>query len=142
LVLQAFMLRGALLEVDGYKPALGDFFRLHNFGWFVVAAIIVGILTKLGLVIVIIGAFVVGFFLSLPLYFLVATNITAINAIKSDAGNLFVLAILNTLITIVGFLLVFVGLLAAMPIVMLASMVAYRSVTGPSDFSRQASVAA
>lgn len=149
LVLQAFMLRGALLEVDGYKPALGDFFRLHNFGWFVVAAIIVGILTTLGLVVVIIGAFVVGFFLYWTLYFVVDRNMNAMNAItssfnaiKSDAGNLFVLAILNTLITIVGFLLVFVGLLAAMPIVMLASMVAYRSVTGPSDFSRQASVAA
>src|SRR5699024_11668971 len=125
------------------------FFRLHNFGWFVVASIIDVLLTTLGLVVLIIGALVVVFFLSWPLYFVVDRNMNAMNAItssfnaiKSDAGNLFVLAILNTLITIVGFLLVFVGLLAAMPIVMLASMVANRSESGPSVFSRQASVAA
>lgn len=145
LVFQMFMLRGALLEVDGYKPALGDFFRLHNFGWFIVASILVSIATLLGLFALIIGAIVVAFFLYFTLYFVVDRNMNAIdgivssfNAIKSDAGNLFVLAILNTIIIVVGTMALFVGLLVAMPIAMLATAVAYRAITGPSDFSRQA----
>lgn len=147
-VFQAFMLRGALLEVDGHKPALGDFFQLHNFGWFVVASILVSIATTLGLIALIIGAFVVAFFLYWTLHFVIDRNMTAINAIKSsfnaiksDAGNLFVLALLNVIIIIVGTLLVFVGLLVALPVTMLASVAAYRAITGPSDFSRQATAA-
>lgn len=147
-VLQAFTLRGALLEVDGHKPSLGDFFQLHNFGWFVIASILVSIATMIGLIALIIGAFVVGFFLYWTLYFVIDRNMTAIdaikssfNAIKSDAGNLFVLALLNVIIIIVGFLLLFVGLLVAIPVTMLASVVAYRAITGPSDFSRQATAA-
>lgn len=148
-VLQAFMIRGALLEVDGHKPEIGDFFKLHNFGAFVIASILVGIATFIGVFAVIIGAFVVAFFLYWTLYFVIDRNMDAINAIKSsfnaiksDAGNLFVLAILNTVIIIVGAMLLGVGLLVALPITTLASMVAYRALTGPSDFSRQASLAA
>jgi len=94
LLFQAFVLRGALLEVDGHKPAIGDFFKLHNFGWFVVAAILVGIATVVGLIGFIIGAFVVAFFLYWTQYFVVDRNMTAtdaivssFNAIKSDGGK-------------------------------------------------------
>lgn len=145
LLFQMFMIRGALLEVDGYKPAFGDFFRLHNFGWFIVASILVSIATFIGVFALIIGAFVVAFFLYFTLHFVVDRNMNAIdgivssfNAVKSDAGNLFVLAILNVVIIIVGTLALLVGLLVASPIVMLATVVAYRAITGPSDFSRRA----
>ena len=145
---QAFIVRGALLEVDGYRPAFGDFFRLHNFGWFVVASILVGIATFIGLFAVIIGAIVVGFFLYWTPQFVVDRNMTAVdaikssfNAIKSDAGNLFALALLNTLVVVVGFMALVVGSLVAIPVATLASVVAYRVVTGPSDFSRNATAA-
>lgn len=145
LVFQAFMIRGALLEVDGHKPEIGDFFKLHNFGWFVVAAIIVGVATTIGLILLVIPGIVIAFFLYWTFNFVVDRNMTAMdavkssfNAIKSDGGNLFLLAILNTLIVIAGFIALFVGLLIAAPVAALASMVAYRAITGPSDFSRAA----
>lgn len=148
-LMQAFMIRGALLEVDGHKPAIGDFFKLHNFGAFVIASILVGIATMIGMIALIIGAFVVAFFLYWTLNFVIDRNMgpidaiqSSFNAIKTDAGNLFVLAILNTVILVVGAMLLGVGLLVAMPLAMLASMVAYRAITGPSDFSRQASALA
>ena len=162
-VFQAFMVRGALLEVDGHKPEIGEFFKLHNFGWFVVAGIIVGVATGIpagvatGILIAgpfalaifsllfVILSFVIAFFLYWTFNFVVDRNMTAMdaikssfNAIKSDGGNLFLLAILNVLIIIVGFIALFIGLLVALPITMLASMVAYRAITGPSDFSRAA----
>lgn len=145
---QAFVVRGALLEVDGHRPAIGDFFKLHNFGWFVVASILVTIATFIGLFAVIIGAIVVGFFLYWTSNFVVDRNMTAMdaikssfNAIKSDAGNLFALAVLNVLVIIVGMLALGVGLLVAIPVVTLASTFAYRTITGPSDFSRAATSA-
>lgn len=145
LVLQAFMIRGALLEVDGHKPAIGDFFKLHNFGWFVVAAIIVGIATAIGTILFIIPGLVIAFFLYWTFNFVIDRNMTAVdaikssfNAVKSDGGNLFLLAILNVLIIIVGAIALIVGLLVAVPIATLASTVAYRAITGPTNFSRNA----
>ncbi|MDX2355347.1 hypothetical protein [Dietzia sp. PP-33] len=142
---QAFVIRGALLEVDGHKPEIGDFFKLHNFGAFVIAAILVGLATTVGFILLIIPGFVVAFFLYWTLHFVVDRNMTAIdamkssvNAIKSDAGNLLALALLNILVVVVGFLALFVGLLVAVPVVTLASVYAYRTITGPSDFSRTA----
>lgn len=144
-VFQAFIVRGALLEVDGHKPEIGDFFKLHNFGWFVVAGIIVSIAVAIGTILLIIPGLVVGFFTYWTFNFVVDRNMTAtdairssFNAIKTDGGNLFLLAVLNVLITIAGFFALVVGLLVALPIATLASMVAYRAITGPSDFSQVA----
>ena len=149
LLLQAFIVRGALLEVDGHRPSFGDFFKLHNFGWFVVAAILVGIATFVGVFLLIVGAFVVAFFLYWTQYFVVDRNMTATDAIvssfravKSDAGNLLALALLNVLIVIAGALALLVGLLVAIPLTTLASVYAYRVITGPSEFSSTATAAA
>lgn len=149
LLLQAFIVRGALLEVDGHRPSFGDFFKLHNFGWFVVAAILVGIASFLGVFLLIVGAFVVAFFLYWTQYFVVDRNMTATDAIvssfraiKSDAGNLLALALLNVLIIIAGTLALLVGLFVAIPVTTLASVYAYRVITGPSEFSRAATAAA
>lgn len=148
LLFQAFVVRGALLEVDGHKPSFGDFFRLHNFGWFVVAAILVAVATTIGLIALIIGAFVVAFFLYWTQYFVIDRNMTAtdaivssFNAIKSDPGTLLALAALNILIIVLGTLALLVGLLVAIPVTTLASVYAYRVITGPSGFSRTATAA-
>ncbi|MFL0580519.1 hypothetical protein [Dietzia sp. 179-F 9C3 NHS] len=145
LLVQAVTIRGALLEVDGHKPSIGDFFKLHNFGWFVVAAILVGIAVFVGLFALLIGALVVSFFLYWTDLFVIDRNMTAtdamkssFNAIKSDGGNLLALAALNVLIVIAGALALFVGLFVAIPVATLASTYAYRVITGPSDFSRRA----
>lgn len=147
-VFQAFTIRGALLEVDGHKPVIGDFFKLHNFGWFVVAGLIVGIAVAVGTLLFILPGLLIAFFTHWTFNFVIDRNMTAIDAIKSsfnaistDPGNLFLLAFLNVLIVIVGTIALFVGLLVAIPIVTLASMVAYRAITGPSDFSRTAASA-
>lgn len=148
ILFQAFMIRGALLEVDGHKPAIGDFFKLHNFGAFVIAAILVWFATVVGFILLIIPGIVVAFLLYWTLHFVVDRNMSPIdamkssfNAIKSDAGNLFALAVLNILVVIAGVLALFVGLLVATPVVTLATVFAYRVITGPSEFSRAATSA-
>ena len=144
-LIQAFSIRGALLEVDGHKPDIGSFFKLTNFGAFVIAGIIVAIATTIGLFLLIIPGIAIMFFLYWTLHFVIDRNMSptdaiqsSFNAIKSDGGNLFVLAVLNTLIIIVGALALLVGLFVAIPLTMLASTVAYRAITGPSEFSRTA----
>ena len=148
IVFQAFIIRGALLEVDGHKPAIGEFFKLHNFGAFVIGAILVWLATVVGFILLIIPGIVVAFLLYWTLHFVVDRNMSAIdamkssvNAIKSDAGNLFALAVLNILVVIAGVLALFVGLLVAVPVATLATVFAYRAITGPSEFSRAATSA-
>lgn len=171
-VITAFMIRGALLEVDGHKPSIGAFFTFHNFGWYILANIIIGLIVGipmgLGLgmffTAIIIGGstsfivislivmiltltlgIVVTFFLYWTLNFVIDRNMNAIdairssyNAIKSDLGNLLLLTLLNTVILAVGMALCGLGMLIAYPVTILASTIAYRKVTGPSDFSRAA----
>lgn len=144
-VLQAFIVRGALLEVDGHKPEIGDFVKLHNFGWYVVASIIVSVAVFIGTVLVVIPGLVLMFFLYWTLNFVIDRNMIAtdaimssFNAIKSDGGNLLLLAFLNSVILFVGIATCTLGMLVALPLTTLSSTIAYRKITGPSDFSRAA----
>ena len=144
MAVQAFSLRGALLEVDGYRPSIGDFFKLTNFGQFILAVILVAVLSTLGLIALLIGAVVVQFFLYWTTTFTLDRDMKATDAlgasfrtIKSDGGNLLGLAVLNVLILILGALLVGLGLFVAIPVTTLASVWAYRYLTGPSGFSQR-----
>ena len=142
LLVTAFMVRGALLEVDGRRPSVGDFFRLTNFLQFFLVSILVGVLTAVGLLALLVGALVVQFFLYWSNIFTIDRDQNAIDAIKSsfesikaNAGELFLLAVLNVVIVIAGAMLCGVGLLVAAPVTMLSSVYAYRVLTGPSGFS-------
>ena len=142
LVLSAFMLRGALLEVDGRRPALGDFFTLTNFWQYLLVSVLVTVFVFLGLFALIVGAMVVQCFLDWAGLFTLDRDQDAMEAIKSsfatikaNATELFLLAILNTGLSIAGVMLCGVGVLVTTPLTLLASVYAYRMLTGPSGYA-------
>ncbi|MBY4404120.1 hypothetical protein HQO26_22650 [Rhodococcus fascians] len=133
LLIQAALVRGALHEVDGVKPAFGSFFQFGNVAAVVIAGILVGIATSIGFVLLIIPGIVITFFTWWTFQFVIDRGDEPIPAIKASAqaiasngGTLFVLALALVGINIVGGLLLGIGLLASIPITIIAGTYAYR----------------
>ncbi|MEE2031681.1 DUF2189 domain-containing protein [Rhodococcus chondri] len=136
-LIQAAFVRGALSEVDGQKPALGTFLQVGAVGAVIVAGLLVGIATAVGLILCIVPGLVVAFLTWWTMQFVVDRNQDAITAIKSsykavtsNAGTLLLLALALIGINIVGALLCGLGLLVSIPVSIIASTYAYRVTTG------------
>lgn len=134
-LINAALIRGALHEVDGNKPAIGSFFQFANVASIIIASIIVGIAVTVGFVLLIIPGIIVTFLTWWTLQFVVDRNEDAISAIKSsfraissNAGPLFVLALALVGINILGVIPCGLGLLVTIPITIIASTYAYRIV--------------
>jgi len=138
-LIQAAMIRGALHEVDGNKPAIGSFFQFNNVGAIILASVIVGVLSAIGFVLLIIPGLIIVFLTWWTLQFVIDQNQDAITAIKSsfsaisqNVGALLLLALALVGINIVGALLCGLGLLVTIPLTVIASTYAYRVVVrGP-----------
>ncbi len=133
LLIQAALVRGALHEVDGVKPAFGSFFQFGNVASVVIAGVLVGIATGIGFVLLIIPGIIITFFTWWTFQFVIDRGDEPIPAIKasaqaiaSNAGTLFVLALALVGINIVGLLLIGIGLLVTVPITAIAGTYAYR----------------
>ncbi|NLG56189.1 MAG: hypothetical protein GX542_11180, partial [Rhodococcus sp.] len=136
-LIQAAMVRGALHELDGNKPALGSFFQFSNVAAIFIAAILVAVMTTIGFILLIIPGIIVLFLTWWTMQFVIDQDQDAITAIKSsfstisqNAGTLILLALALVGINIVGALLCGVGLLVSTPVTLIASTYAYRVVTG------------
>ncbi|MFD4354254.1 hypothetical protein ACFWPX_16995 [Nocardia sp. NPDC058518] len=136
-LISAAFVRGALHETDGNKPGFGSFFKFTNVGAVIVAGLLVGLATGIGLLLCIIPGLVVAFFTWWTMQFVIDRDqdgVTAIkssfSAISSNAGTLLLLALALFGINIVGALLCGLGLLVTVPLTIIASTYAYRVVTG------------
>ncbi|SNS23454.1 Uncharacterized membrane protein [Rhodococcoides kyotonense] len=134
-LIQAALIRGALHEVDGNKPAIGSFFQFANVAAIILASFLVGILVLVGFVLLIIPGIILAFLTWWTLQFVIDRNEDAITAIKSsfraissNAGPLVLLALALVGINILGFIACLIGLLVTIPITIIASTYAYRVV--------------
>ncbi|WP_308115328.1 MULTISPECIES: hypothetical protein [unclassified Rhodococcus (in: high G+C Gram-positive bacteria)] len=135
-LIQASLIRGALHEVDGNKPAIGSFFQFGNVAAIILASFLVGILVLVGFVLLIIPGIILTFLTWWTLQFVIDRNQDAITAIKSsvkaissNAGQLILLALALVGINILGVIPCGLGLLVTIPITMIASTYAYRVVS-------------
>ncbi|OZD05090.1 hypothetical protein CH275_11995 [Rhodococcus sp. 06-235-1A] len=133
LLIQAALVRGALHEVDGIKPAFGSFFQFNNVFAIVVAGILVGIATGIGYILLVIPGLVITFFTWWTFQFVIDRGDEPIPAIKASAqaiasngGTIFVLALALFGLNIVGVIPVGLGLLVTIPITIIAGTYAYR----------------
>lgn len=136
-LIQAAFVRGALSETDGQKPAFGTFLQVGAVGAVILAGLLVGIATGIGLILCILPGLVIAFLTWWTMQFVVDRNQDAITAIKSsykavtsNAGTLLLLALALIGINIVGALLCGLGLLVSIPVSIIASTYAYRVTTG------------
>jgi hypothetical protein len=105
LVLQAGLIRVGLAVTDGREPEPGMLFQTDNIGPFIVASILVGLLTFVGFFVFCIGALVVALFMVFYGFYVIdksaqpVDSITSsFNLVKDNLGSVFLLALLAVVI--------------------------------------------
>ncbi|MDM8084117.1 hypothetical protein QUV83_04990, partial [Cellulomonas cellasea] len=136
-VLQAAIVRGALAISRGERLDMGTMFSFPSLGDVLLAALLVSVLTSLGSLVCGIGALVVWFFLQFTLYFVIDVRQNALDALRSsaqlitkNAATMALFSLAGLLVVIVGALLCGVGLIVAIPLVVLAQAYLYRRLLG------------
>lgn len=135
-LLQAAMIRGALYETDGYKPAFGAYFRFVNAGNVLLTALLVFVVATLGSVFCIVPGMIIGFLCMFSLHYVVDHDQGPIEAIKSSfllvVGNiwpLLLLALAVVVLVLFGLITCGIGLLVSGPIAVIAVTYAFRTLT-------------
>ena len=139
LIIQSGIIKGSLAITYGRKINFNEMFSGLNFVQIIIASIIVGLATFVGLLLCFVPGLVVMFFTWFTLYFVVDKNMPALEAIKASVS--FVNKNMGTLIGFflaalvayfVGALLCGIGLLVAIPVVIIAQAYTYRTLQGES----------
>ncbi|MEV6275891.1 hypothetical protein [Nocardia sp. NPDC051832] len=143
--------QAGLAEVAGERPSLNRFTTLKNFGQFLIASIVIGILGVIaqvlvgagGAVFAILGALcaiaslVVAFLLQWTYLFIIDRDLGAMDAIRASAaairanvGPMLLLTVTLAALNVLGALLCGLGLLVTIPLTVIASAWAYRTLSG------------
>ena len=131
--LQAGVIRGALMLANGERLEVGHMFNFDKFGTIIVAAILVGVASFLGIFVCFVGSIVVWFFTPFYLFFIIDKDQGAWESIKSSIslvssnfGQVFLLLLGVIAAFIVGAILCGIGLLVTAPVALLALTYGYR----------------
>ena len=129
----AGLVKGALNTVDGKPVSVGGMFEGWDKGAVIVAALIVAVATAIGTLLCYLPGLVVGFLTSYTMFFVVDRGMAPVDAVKASVSfvianlaNTLVYYLLGVLVIIVGAILCGVGLLAAIPIVLLGAAYTFR----------------
>lgn len=136
-LVQAGIIRGSLEIADGGKPELSEILATDKVAPTIVTAVIITVGTYIGLVLCILPGLIFAILASFSLYFLIDKEVEPMDAVKSsitfvreNIGQLILMFLASIAALIVGAILCGVGLLAAIPVVILANTYAYRTLTG------------
>lgn len=133
----AIFTRGALDEVDGRRPDVAAFFRIGNVVNVLLAALIVGILSYIGLFLCILPGLAVLLFSVFVYYVALDQGVDAITAVRTsfslvakNFGQVFLLMLALFGINILGAIPCGLGLFVTIPLSYVAVGFAYRRLTG------------
>lgn len=129
----AGLYKGALAVVDGKGFSTGQMFEGWDKGQVAIAAILIGVATAIGSFLCYIPGLIVGFLMMFTLLFIVDKQMQAMDAIKAsiklvvdNLGQTLVWALLAIAVYIVGLVVCCVGLLVAIPIILIGLAFTYR----------------
>jgi uncharacterized membrane protein len=129
----AGLYKGALAVVDGRKLSMGQMFEGWDKGQVAIAAVLIGVATAIGSFLCYLPGLIVGFLMMFTLLFIVDKQMQAIDAIKAsislvtdNLGQTIVWALLAIVVYIVGFVVCCVGLLVAIPVILVGLAYTYR----------------
>lgn len=136
-LLQAGIIRGALKVADGGKPELPEIFATDKVAPTLVTAVLVTLGTFIGFILCFLPGLIFAILASFSLYFLLDKDVepvdaikASINFVKDNIGQLILLFLASIAALIVGAIACGIGLLVAIPVVILANTYAYRTLTG------------
>ena len=133
----AAAIKGALDAVNGREVSFGKMFDGWDKGQVLLGAFIVSLATTIGMALLFIPGMIVAFFTWFTFYFIVDRGLGAIdgikasfNFVKSNVGELIVLLFAGIGVVLLGLLALCVGVIAAIPVVTIASAYAYKVLQG------------
>ncbi len=135
--IQSAYLGGIFDIANGQQVSVGSFFRPRNVGNVIIAGLLVGIITSIGLFLCVLPGLAASIFLMFTIVAVLDRNFSPIDGLKSsfETGKANFGAVLLTwlaiiVVVVVGALLCGVGLLVAMPVAALLLVYAYRVMNG------------
>ena len=135
--LQAGIIRGSLQIARGQKPTLATMFTGEYLGQILLAGLLVGIMVAFGFLLLIIPGLIALFYTQFTYWFIVERGVPAVDAIKASAGlinrhvgTMIGFFFASLLAYIIGAILCGIGLLVAIPVVILAQAYMYRTLQG------------
>ena len=133
---QAAVTRAALAITEGRPIEASTLLSTDRLGPIAITALLVSVFTSIGYLFCGIGAVIVGFFLTFSMFFLIDQNLEPMDAIKASVafvrehlGDLVVLYLASIAAYIVGVILCGVGLIVAVPVVVIATAYTYKKLT-------------
>lgn len=135
MIIGAGIVRGALDITEGRSLEARTLLTPHKLGDVVVASLLIGIATFVGIVLLVIPGLLVMYFTSFTLYFLMdRPELGAIDSIKASfeftkqhAGDVIVWFLLALATYIVGLCLCGVGLIVAIPVILIGTAYTYKT---------------
>jgi uncharacterized membrane protein len=132
-VLAAGLYKGGLSVTDGQTFTFGGLFEGWDKMQVVLAAVIIGVLTLIGTILCYLPALLVGYFTQFTLLFIIDKNMSATDAIQAsfrlcldNLGPTILWSLLAIVCVIVGAIVCLVGLLVAVPVVLVGLAYTYR----------------
>lgn len=138
MIIGAGIVRFALDITEGKQLNAATILTPHKLGDVIIASLVTGILTFVGLILCVLPGLAVMFFTAFTLYFLMdRPELGAIDAIKAsfeftknNAGQVIVWFLLSIATWIVGALLCGIGLIVAIPVVLIGTAYTYKTLNG------------
>lgn len=131
--MQAGVTRASLEVADGRRIEVSSFFRFENLGAVLLAALLVGVGTAIGIVLFVLPGLVFAFFAQFTLFFVIDKRLSPVDAIKAsfalvnrDLGTVVLLFLGVYAANLVGSALCGVGQLVSFPVGLLATTWIYR----------------
>jgi uncharacterized membrane protein len=132
-VLAAGLYKGGLSVTDGHSVSFGGLFDGWDKMQVVVAAIIIGVLTLIGTILCYLPALIVGYFTQFTFLFIIDKNMSAMDALRAsfrlcldNLGPTILWSLLAFVCILVGAIVCLVGLLVAVPVVLVGLAYTYR----------------
>ena len=136
-IMLAGIFRGALRVIDGEGFSLGELFEGYNKMQVVFAAIFIALATGIATVLCYLPGVLIAFLTSYTLFFIVDQQLEAAEAIQASVkmvwhnfGHALVFFILAAICVAIGFVVLIVGLLVAVPVVVFGAAYTYRRLEG------------
>jgi uncharacterized membrane protein len=135
--LGAGLIKAALNVADGREASLNEVFATASQPKVITTAVLVAVASALGVILCYVGSIVVGFLTMFAMFFVVDKGMEPVDAIKASfqfttghLGETVVFYLLAVVCIIVGAILCGVGLLAAIPVVLLGAAYTFRTLHG------------
>jgi uncharacterized membrane protein len=136
-ILLAGIYRGACLIIDGQGFSTGQLLEGYNKTQVVLASIFIAVATGIATIACLLPGILIGFLTSFTLFFIVDQQLEAAEAIAESVkmvwhhfGKVLLFAILAAIAWVIGFIVLIVGLLVAVPVIVLAAAYTYRRLQG------------